>query len=511
MKTFRLLLLFLCVSANVLAQTAAKVFDEVRSVTVRNVGVLKKGNVIKGYFNFYEFDKVDKNTLLFKLNLMDENLNQLGTKEIEGPKSWELISSGFDGNNFCFKFYDPKAKTIELKVYNQEAKEVVNSELDVVFKDNSLNYRMYAYNTKRDLNILPENGFVNFAFDNEDNSFTTTYINGSPKKKWTRSYPNGGDYKAIVPNFIGSNSNMMITFLSKVNKGAYSTSSDNFILASSLGSGGKIFEIPSMVNNKNFAPLNVSFDSSTIIMVGLTYPNKDVLTGAPEGMCFVELDMKGKIIKSQTQTFEENLGKYFPMENHKIAGDYLFFVHSIEKTKNDTYLVLGEKFRKKTSGGGVAMTILTQGSGGFVKLELENMILVEFDANGAVLQAKEIPKAKGYTPSFPSYSGFFPPYTLASLANSMGWLDYMYTLKSEDRSDIAFSFLDYEKLEEDTKATHNFGQIRYRNGEITTDKVAIKNEKATYTHLYPAKAGYVLQMNYFEKKKQLTMDFIKLN
>ena len=370
---------------------------------------------------------------------------------------------------------------------------------------------MYQYNTKIDLNILPNKGFVNFTFDNDENSFITTYVNGSPKKKWTRGYPNGGDFKAIVPSFIGNNDDMMITFIAKVNKGPYTTSSENFILASSLGSGGKIFEIPALVNGKNFAPVSVSFDSTKIIMVGLNYPTKDVLTGGPEGLSFIELDLKGKIIKSQSQTFEENLGKYFPMENHKIAGDYLFYVHAIEKTKSDSYVLLGEKFRKKTSGGGAALTIVTQGSGGFVKLELENMILIEFDKDGNVLQAKEIPKAKGFTPTFPSFLGFFPPYTLASTANGLGWLDYMYTLKNEDRSEITFSFLDYEKLEEDTKATHNFGQIKYKNGEITNDKVAIKNEKATYTHLYPAKTGYILQMNYFKKKKQMTMDFIKLN
>lgn len=509
----RLLVIFLVFfTARAIAQSgAAKIFEEVKAVTVRNVGVIKKSNVVKGYFNFYEYDKVDRNTVLFKLNLMDENLNTLGTKEIEGPKTWQLLSSGFDGNNFCFKFYDPKEKMLELKVYNQEAKEVLSVEQEMIPKNNSLSYRMYAYNTKPELNILSDGGFVDYSFDNDDNSFITTYVNGSPKRRWQRSYPNGGDYKAIVPSFVGNNNEMMITFIARVNKGAYTTSSENFILATSIGGGGKIFEIPAIVDGKSFAPVSVTFDSSRIIMVGLNYPNKDVLTGAPNGITFLELDMRGKVLKSKSQDFEESVGKYFPMENHKIAGDYLFYIHGIEKTKNNNFVLVGEKFRKKTSGGGVAVTILTQGSGGFVRLELENMIVIEFSQDGQVLQAREIPKAKGYTPTFPSYSGFFPAYTLATLAGMMGWLDYMYTIKNEDRSEITFSFLDYEKLEEESKATQNFGQIKYKNGEITSDKIAIKNEKATFTHLFPAKAGYVLQMNYFKKKKQMTMDFIKLN
>lgn len=180
----KLLVIFLVFfTARAVAQSgAAKIFEEVKAVTVRNVGVIKKSNVVKGYFNFYEYDKVDRNTVLFKLNLMDENLNTLGTKEIEGPKTWQLLSSGFDGNNFCFKFYDPKEKMLELKVYNQEAKEVLSVEQEMIPKNNSLSYRMYAYNTKPELNILSDGGFVDYSFDNDDNSFITTYVNGSPKE-----------------------------------------------------------------------------------------------------------------------------------------------------------------------------------------------------------------------------------------------------------------------------------------------------------------------------------------
>lgn len=511
MKQTTAILFLSAISINGIAQSAAKVFEEVRTVTLRNVGVIKKNNIIKGYFNFYEYDKVDRNTLLFKLNLMDENLNSIGTKEIEGPKSWELISSGFDGNNFCFKFYDPKNKIIELKVYNQEAKEVLVSETDYSFSNNNLSYRMYSQYANKELSILPDNGFVNYTYNKEDNGFYTTYVNGSPKKRWERAYYNDGSFKTIIPNYIGSNKDMILTFITKVNKGMYTTSSENFIYATTVSGGGKLFEIPAQVNGKFFAPVNATFDSNKITLVVLNYPTKDVLTAAPDGLSFIELDLKGKILNSNTQGFEESLGKFFPMENKKLEGGYFFYVHSIERTKNNTNLLIGEKFKKKTSGGGVAMAVITQGRAGFVQLELENMIVIEYDMAGKVIQAKEIPKAKGFTPTFPSYSGFFPPYLLAGFADAFGWLDYMYTLKNEDRSEITFSFLDYEKLEEDTKATHNFGQIKYKNGEITTDKIAIKNEKATFTHLYPAKTGYILQMNYFAKKKQMTMNFIKLN
>src|SRR5579872_570275 len=126
------------------AQDGSKIFDGVKNITLRNVGVITKNNVIEGYFNFYEFDKVDRNTILYRLNLLDANLNQIGTKDIQGPKEWQLVGSGFDGNNFCFKFWDEKKRTIELKVYDQQANEVTSSTLKVNYRPTGGDYENYS-------------------------------------------------------------------------------------------------------------------------------------------------------------------------------------------------------------------------------------------------------------------------------------------------------------------------------------------------------------------------------
>ena len=515
MKTKLMFIFLLFFTAAINAQNGSKIFEEVKNVTVRNVGAIKKNNEVKGYFSFYEYDKASKGTLLFKLNLMDENLNNLGTKEIEGPKGWELISSGFDGNNFCFKFYDPKAKAFELKVYDQQAKEVISNELERNYGTSSYKYRMYQQYENPELSILPENGFVNYTFNEENDGFFTTYVNGSPKKQWSRAYETDGKYKIMIPAYLGGNNEFLLTFITKVNKGTYTSSTDNTLLASRTSNGSKVFEISLEINGHFVEPINPTFEKDKIMLVGLDYKNSNTSVDSPEGLAFVELDNTGKIIKTNFRTFDETLGKYFTLSKGKFEDNYRFYVHTIERTKNNTNLLLGEKFKKKINAGGVALSVLTRSATSVSKLELENMILLECDLEGNVLQAKEIPKAKGTTPSFPSYSGFFPPYLLANVASLWGWMDYAYALKNEDNSEITFSYLDYEKLDNDEegdgKKTHNFGQIKYKNGVITNDKVAIKNEKATFTRLFPAKAGYVLQMNYFKKKKQMTMDFIKLN
>jgi hypothetical protein len=90
-------------------------------------------------------------------------------------------------------------------------------------------------------------------------------------------------------------------------------------------------------------------------------------------------------------------------------------------------------------------------------------------------------------------------------------MDYKYMLKNEDSSEITFSFEDYGKIDDDSRRTKNFGQIKYKNGKFSVDKIPVKKEKATFSQMYPAKTGHVLQVNYFKKDKKLTMDLVKLN
>ena len=61
MKFKLLLIIFLAIfTINGFAQTATKAFNDVKNVTVRNIGIIKKNNIVKGYFTFYEYDKADK-------------------------------------------------------------------------------------------------------------------------------------------------------------------------------------------------------------------------------------------------------------------------------------------------------------------------------------------------------------------------------------------------------------------------------------------------------------------
>jgi hypothetical protein len=508
------LLLFgalVCLGLQGMSQTASKVFDEVKNVTIRNSGVIKKNNVVKGYYNFYEFDKIDRKTRVFKLNLMDENLNPIGTKEIEGPKEWELISSGFDGSNFCFKFWNEKAKTFELKVYDQQANEVNSETTTINYKPTSMKATSYKQMVNPELNIIPDNGFVDYVFNEPNDAFIINYVGGTSQKSWTQTYEPEGKSRIMLPNFLNGNSDFILTGVAKIEKGFYTVKTQNLLVANSTKDGHQLFEMPMEFDDENHVvPVSAVFENDKIIVIGLNYKQAKTFTTPPDGFAFLEIDKTGKLLKSNFKTFDESLGNFLTIDNGKIDGGYYLYIHNIVKTNKNTNLVIAEKFKKP--GGSGALSALAAVSGtSLVALQLENMVVMEYDNNGNVIQAEEVPKAKGTTGNFPSYTGLLSPYFLAAWAKMMGQMDYAYTLKSDDNSEITFSFTDYAKLDADAEKTQNFGQIKYKAGKISVDKIAIKKDKATFSYLLPAKANHIIQVSYFKKEKKMTMEMIKLN
>ena len=509
-----LLAVFLLVCINAYSQDVSKAFDEVKEVTIRNIGCIKKNNIIKGYYNFYEFDKVDKKTRLFKLNLMDDNMNALGTKEIEGPKEWELVSSGFDGNNFCFKFWDPKAKTFEIKVYDQQANEINSNVTTINYKPGSMKSTQFKQAVSPELNMVEGYGSVDFTFNEPNDAFITTFTGPNAQKSWSNTYEPDGKSKIMMPTFLNGNGDIILMGVTRMDKGLYNTKTQNSLVAYSTTKGNLLFDVSTEFEDDNHVvPVNAVFEDGKIIVIGLTYKQAKTYTSPPDGLAFIELDKTGKVLKTNFKTFDESMGKFFAMDGNKLDGGYYLYIHDVVKTKNNTNVIVAEKFKKSGAGSAVltGLSMLAGSNAGFIKLQLENMVVLEYDKDGNVLQGQEIPKAMGTTGNFPSYSGFLSVYLLATAAKFMGEMDYMYTTKNEDNSDIGFSFTDYDRLDNSDDKTQNFGTIHYKNGKFTVDKVAIKKEKATWGRILPAKANHVLQVNYYKKEKKLTMDLVKLN
>ena len=406
----------------------------------------------------------------------------------------ELLSSAFDGKYFCFKFWDDDANTLQMKVYDQQGEEVVsNVENTKYAPTNKNNYFYQAVNPE--LSVIENGGFINYSFHGDDKGFFVNYADGNTKRTWSKAYEPANKYKIMQPAFIGGNQSMVLTAVSIVGKGDNGAKGGNFLLASDPKDGSVLFDISTDIQGNFIMPVNAVIEDDKISIIGLSFPVYSSLTATPEGIGFVELDKKGKILKSVVKSFDETIGKFQRLDNHKFSDGNFPFVHQIVRTSNGNTLLLIEKFKSAVMNG----------------LTLGNFILIELNKNYEFIQGKEFSKEIGKAPSVP----FFGSYFSANIAKMNGALDYLYMQKNDDNTEITFSF--YETEEKAVKGVFrpkSFDQIKYKNGKITSDKAPLRsdaNDEATATFFLPAKTGYFLEANYFKKKKELSMDFIKLN
>src|SRR5688572_12795091 len=98
MKNCLLLLLFLICSVDCIFSQSKLSLDNVVSVQLRNAGPIIANEEIKGYFLFYQSDKINKTTNEYTLQVMDENVNKVKDIKLTDSKNLFLIESTFNGN-----------------------------------------------------------------------------------------------------------------------------------------------------------------------------------------------------------------------------------------------------------------------------------------------------------------------------------------------------------------------------------------------------------------------------
>ena len=90
--------LSICLSCLFLfAKSQAKLsVENVHATYLRNSGTIMEHNQIKGYFFFYQSDKINKSTNQYTLQITDNNLKKLKDIKFEDSKDLMILESSFN-------------------------------------------------------------------------------------------------------------------------------------------------------------------------------------------------------------------------------------------------------------------------------------------------------------------------------------------------------------------------------------------------------------------------------
>ena len=112
---------FLC-QQNSYAQSKMSI-DNIRSIYLRNTGPIIANEEIKGYFSFYQSDKIDKHTNEYTLQILDENLNKVKSIKFTDSKNIALLESSYNGSDIMFMFFSKDERLLHFRVYGIDGKE----------------------------------------------------------------------------------------------------------------------------------------------------------------------------------------------------------------------------------------------------------------------------------------------------------------------------------------------------------------------------------------------------
>lgn len=488
----------------------SKSIDNVLQITLQKVGPIYQNKQVKGYFMFYLFDKIDKKTNDYLLKILDENLNALGEKHIEGSKEMYVEDGGYDNNSIMLKVVDPKVYTIQFLGFNEDGKQISTNDIVMDKKEFAkMNQLAKSGMFGTAFNTLADVGFVNLnTTKNKNLGYSMDfYSQQMPKKSWQYATDaESGNHE--FPFLLAGNRNMILSYVMKKNS-MMSKKADLFLQANNATNGKRLFETSLNDGANVIWPLNAFIDSNSLLIAGLLYDNDDKLMKAKSrGLVLAMYNEKGKQVSKKTVLWDEIDAKITNVADVKKLSNIYF--HSITKLGNGNYVFAGESFHRAADGVGIALSILGGGDAGVTKIVIDDMILLEFNA-ALKLGKVEVVKKGSNSFSLGAGTDFTGMALLGHVAKSIGAFDYVSTqFDPNNPNKFYVNYIDYDRIEEGGKKKTYYGSIAYNNGKFSVDKFPLEQKKGTTFRLLPAKDGFVTIMSYVKKDMKLNFDLVKL-
>lgn len=515
---FTLLLSIFLLGALKSSAQQASVPDVIDFRSQQNSGEIIQNGKIAGYYVFYLKEKLDKKNNAYEIELFDDNFNSTKTIEIVRSKYSTLLEMVYNGQAFMLHFYDPKIG-YEFVTY-QRSGEIGQS--TIVNKKNISQWDLQrvqanlASNTEN-ITIFPNGneGFIRSTFlKNDKMGFEITAYDNNAQIVWQYgSDPKSEKIETIEIADVSTNV-LSATISRRKNLFSRDIRMSCLLLNTKDGSLIKEFELGSEAKGpRSLLKSFVNEKNNSIILVGEYYkPDDDIVKNKSQGIYMQVLSLKGEVVSNKDYLWKGDIDKFKNQQDPEDAKNdrpFLVFFHNIFVAENGHIFMIGEQFIKQVSAGGVALKVLSAGSGGgsgasAFEIRVADMIVFEFDENKEMVAFNKVNKKKTSV-LLGSGMGLVNTTTLGYYIKSKGGFDYVFTSKDRDKDHFEVIYIDADRKEDkksSTKSDVMLGVIKIKNGGITLNRVPINSETKNFW-IQQAKPGYISIAEYYRKEKRL--------
>lgn len=520
-KTTFFLLVLIAGSLQLQAQNKIS-FENVRQTYIRNSGQIMDGEELKGYFTFYVTDKKDRKTNAYAIQIVDNNLNKIKEIEFEDDKNIVVLESSYNGNSIMFLFYNSKEKTLEYRTYGFDGKQKSTYTKELNNRTKWLIESTYGSKSEEGQNeAIFSVGNVGFTTvipvkEGKYYSYEVNFFFTDRNKQWTFEAAEEQEDKISNALYLGATDSLVVYEVIK-QKRLMSKEAHSWLLGLNIYTGKKQFEVSTEAEDFKFFPMNIVplAGKSEFMLLGTYYePEGRVAKDASLGLASWRFNTAGKVVSKKYNSWEGPIGKYLPTDaKGKVADVGYIYFHKVLQTEDGKFFAVGEGYKKVVSGFGVAAGILgAMGGGGsnvsMMKLKVTDMIMLQFDEQFDIKNAK-IYEKNSNSVEMPAGASYLTPHTMALIAKSYKAFDYDFTQTDKNHTRFSVGYSDYVK-DDDFKG-RTFNTISYIDGKVTTDKINLPSNKATWMRIFPAKPGFIMIMEYFKKAKTIDVRLEKLN
>ncbi|MGZ5304951.1 MAG: DUF6770 family protein, partial [Bacteroidia bacterium] len=458
------------------------------------------------------------------LKIYDNNLKLAHDIEMVQPKNQFLLTSGFNGESFCFAYCDAKEKQVVYQMYDKTGKKAGAYTATGISKTEMMQLVQYQESEDESfsggLAAVPGKGFVRYGMEKSKGMHASVEMfDNTGKKKWasTSGVPAGEkSYESAFPFYANENVVVSMFFTREkllsmdemeffITFNDVETGKEKFRLSSKMGSGQKYVHFP----------IGTTYDATTkeYYVYGEYYAaGKRPVKDKSEGIYIQTVDIDGKVKKQSYTHWKKDVAKKFPAK-HKAGNEdeRNITIHNIIRTNDGKFFVVAEQFKKAVSGLGVASLLLNGNNSDMstAQMNMYDIVVYEFTPELTLNSIEVIEKQKTVA-YLPRGYGMMSANLLAFLLKGYGSFDYEFTSVAPDCKTFNVCYVNFDR-EKGAASNYVIGNIAYNKEQKLVNDPMRLEKKPTWFSVKPAKAGYITVFEYFRKEKKVTMRLEKLN
>lgn len=500
-----ILLLVLLSTAFSIAQT--KLFENLPNYKeTKFITMMDENNSVKGYFVFYEGERLKKNQQEYLLEILDPDLNSVLVKKYIDSKFLLLKDAKFNQKELMVWFQN--YKSFEYKLVSFDLEGNVNKTYEITRdKKKDLLAEIQAGKSMGESSNLYSIDNQGFLFVRCIKGIKTGYklqfFSSNDKSNWTYGTP---DKKSKIEFF---------NAVEVCSRGiSYFVFSKKSYMSKKLQIIHKVLDLEGkLIVNENLSTAavpktitNTYFEDNKFVNIGEYFLKGDnPIKDTSKGVVFDVYDYDGNLLSSKKTSWDNDLLGKFKVSKEKKVRNHLFF-HEFLKTNDGGYIAVAEEHMTKVNGGKVALSYLSGGILSVDDISIKDANFLKFNNEFDLMERKTF--EKGNTKG--SSSVIFGSSQMNALNLSYrGGFDYEYSQVNPDKDRI-YSLFVYEEEVKQAKDKIVLKAVIYNKGNYSEDKIYFdkKNEKSI---VLPAKSGYVLIFTEDEEEKSYTLHLEKLN